>query len=143
MFFPVFTLIIIGFQKKHLYSKDYSSLSNLDKSTENNIIAYQYIQVNNYRTALLFANKSLLLNPQNHYTLDALGVIKYNLKDYKGALESLNKSIEINNNFGIKHYHRGHVYSKLDRSEEAIKEWRLAAKMGELKAKKELEKIKL
>ena len=133
-FLPPVALIVIGLQKKKLYSLGYDRKSDAEMSKENNNIAFRLAKVKKHQEALFLANKSIDLNPNNHLAYDTRGCIKYFLKDYAGALNDLNKSIELDSKEGIKFYHRGFIYKDVRKLEEALKDWNIALEKGYSKA---------
>jgi len=130
LFFPAITLIVIGTRRKLLYNESYFNLPDEKKSTVNDNLAIDLINIKQYQEALKFSDKSMELNPMNHAALYTRGKIKYNLHDFNGALNDFQKSIELNPNHAVKFYHRGLVYKALNDNENAIKDWEVASNMG-------------
>lgn len=58
------------------------------------------------------SKKELNLSKGAHHYLNE-SIIKYNVKDYRGALSDLNKSIKLNPNSFISYYNRGNIKIKL------------------------------
>ena len=59
-------------------------------------------------------SKATELDHENAETYIDRGYIKYNIKDYKGALQDYNKAIELDPNFALAYYKRCFVKAKLD-----------------------------
>lgn len=83
-------------------------------------IAYQKAQEGNYRLALKYYDKAIDAEPQNADAYYHRGNIKYDLKDYKGAINDCGKALNIDPqltdayfNIGISKYH-------LEKYQEAI-----------------------
>ncbi len=127
---PFLALIIIGFQRKRLYNNDYYNSTNEEKSAYNNNLAYRISKQGNDDDALILVNRSIKQDPGNHAAYDTRAYIKYYFKDYEGALEDSNKSIEVDSKAGLKFDHRGHIYKKLGMDDEAIKDWETAVEKG-------------
>tara|TARA_B100000768_G_C10918627_1_gene224671 strand:+ start:204 stop:422 length:219 start_codon:yes stop_codon:yes gene_type:complete len=58
------------------------------------------------------------------------GETKYNLKDYKGAIEDYNKAIEINPNYTYAYYNRGFAKYYLKDYNGACQDGRKAKSLG-------------
>lgn len=58
--------------------------------------AISEIKKHNYKEALSFWNKALEIRPNDDNILADRGITKSKLQDFKGALEDLTRTIEIN-----------------------------------------------
>jgi tetratricopeptide (TPR) repeat protein len=60
-----------------------------------------------YQKLMVLCNKAIKLNPRDGKAFNLRGTSKYNLRDYKGALEDYTKAIEINPKDTQSYYWRG------------------------------------
>lgn len=74
---------------------------------------------------------ALAAEPDNGAYLDTKGWVLYQQGDYQGALEYIQKSIDIRDTSAEVWEHLGDVYEKLGQYEEAIKAWRKAYELDE------------
>jgi len=138
-FFPAIAVIVIAFFKKKIYTKNYFTLSDEDKSYYNNNLACRYFNAKRYNDGLKLVNAAIEYKKNNHAAYDTRGMIKYYQKDYKSALKDLNKSIELDSNHAIKYYHRGYILKKLGLIDNAMEDWNTAVEMGLDRAKTAIE----
>ncbi|NJL12997.1 MAG: tetratricopeptide repeat protein [Microscillaceae bacterium] len=75
-------------------------------------LAYQKAQAGNYRQALRYYDKALETDPQHAEAYYHRGNVRYDLKDYQGAIEDCQAALRLNPglidaffNLGISHYH--------------------------------------
>ncbi|MBK8660948.1 MAG: tetratricopeptide repeat protein [Ignavibacteriales bacterium] len=80
------------------------------------------------------------LDPKDGQTWYNRGVSKFDLKDYKGALEDFNKAVELNPKYGKAFYNRALTKQNLDDLKGACEDWTKAAEFGESRAIQDLEK---
>lgn len=139
-FSPGLALIILGFQKKLLYSQNYKLASEEQKSKENTVISINMRKEGMFPEGIAFANKAIELNNQNEEAYFSRGYLNYLSEKYEDALVDMNKSIEIDPKQADVYYHRGLNYEKLGNSEKKIDDWNIASIMGHSIAKFKLEK---
>lgn len=141
-FFPGITLIILGSMRKLIYPYDYNKMNNKLKCQINNNITDYHLKVKNYNLALLFSEKAVSLDPNNHIAYDNRGYAKYFRCNYSGALEDFNKSILLDSDFdhGIKYYHRGYAKKELGDLKGAFTDWNIASNKGNKDAQISIDK---
>ena len=61
-------------------------------------LAVSYRQISKHKTAIKYAQKSILFNPKNSNSLKILGVLQSDSGDFKSSIKSLKSSIENNPN---------------------------------------------
>ncbi len=84
--------------------------------------------------------KMIKANPKNHTAFLMRAGIKELITDYKGAIDDLNRAIIIKRDFADAIAKRGIVKLKMDDKESALKDLRLAEKLGSAQAKSILKK---
>ena len=82
-----------------------------------------YQDKKNNTEALINYTFALQYQPNNYKVLNNRGLVKGSLKDIKGALSDLNKSIEINSNYAESFINRGVTFNVLNEPEKAIKDF--------------------
>ena len=70
--------------------------------------------------AIASAEKAGILAPNDAVVFFQIGFLKYTNKDYRGAIEALERSVTLRNQYSNARYFLGLSYSKLGRVEEAI-----------------------
>src|SRR6056300_70056 len=81
--------------------------------------------------ALKLIKKALTLDPENGYFLDTIGWIEFKRKNFKNAVFYLEKATSILPNSAEVLDHLGDCYLKLNRTNEAIYQWKRALKYEE------------
>lgn len=98
--------------------------------------ALSYQSINEYQKALDDCNKSINLCEELKFEpYFNKGVCELYLKQYNQSLISFNKAISINNNDPIAYYHRGIVYLKLKKIDNACEDWKVALDRGYIESK--------
>ena len=97
---------------------------------------YAYL---NYKAAVRCYVKVLTREPGNIYALFNMGVSYGELGDYQKAIETIDRSISLNPEYGKLLYGRGRVYLLSGDTERAMGDFHRAAELGSLDAQNYLE----
>ena len=139
LFLTGIALIIFGTFKKKLSLEDFQSGTNQEKSKFLNKYAYTIADKKKlYKKAESIINKAIEIDNSNHAAYATRAYIRYYLLNYESALKDSNISIEMNSSVAIKYYHRGYILLKMNKKEEACKDWKQASDMGYFPAKESI-----
>ena len=90
-------------------------------------MGYSWIEQDiNLDQAKKFILKAVNLKPRDPYIVDSLGWAYYNLKEYKKAVEELERAVNLKPTDPIINDHLGDVYLKVNRELEALYQWKKA-----------------
>ncbi len=81
------------------------------------------ITVGNIKEAIKSVEAASILAPQDPTVLFQLGFLRFNNKDYKGAVTALERAVELNPIYANAKYFLGLSYQKLGRQSDAIKQF--------------------
>lgn len=120
----------------------YLTRARLEVANGDRVKAREYVgkaleQKNNYTEAVFFLSQievaegnlpqaiksveaSIFLSPQEPVLYFQLGILKYNTKDYKGAVEALEQATLLNRDYANARYFLGLSYDRLGRSKDAV-----------------------
>jgi tetratricopeptide (TPR) repeat protein len=88
-----------------------------------------YYRLGDEPNAMIDYTRSIELNPNFEVSYYRRGFLHYLLKDYVSAIADYNKSIEIKPDFALAYSNRGYAYRDLYGEQEAVIDWRFAAKL--------------
>jgi len=91
-----------------------------------------YQDKKNDTEALINYSIALQYKPNNYKTYNNRALVKGSLKDLKGAMKDLNRSIEINSNYAESFINRGVTFNVLNEPEKAIKDFTNAIQIDPL-----------
>jgi len=106
----------------------------IDKAMINNNIGWNYYFLKQYELCIQYANKSLLLKPNNSNALDTRGSGYFGLCEYEKCIVDMTKAIGLNPNLANSYYIRGLSYFKLNKQNLAYADLSTASELGVLEA---------
>ncbi len=112
-----------------LAEKDFLKILELrpDQPDVLNYLGYSWIEQDiNLDQAKKLILKAVNLKPRDPYIVDSLGWAYYNLKEYKKAVEELERAVSLKPTDPIINDHLGDVYLKVNRELEALYQWKKA-----------------
>ena len=74
-------------------------------------------------------SREIAIDPKLAIAYYRRGFLHYLAKDYVGAIADYNKSIELKPDFALAYSNRGYAYRDLYGEQEALLDWRFAAKL--------------
>jgi len=101
-----------------------------DSATVLNAIGWNYYRLKDYKLCVEYADKSLLLNPDNSRAIDTRGSGYYGLGNYEKCIDDMTKAIGFEPELANSWYLRGLSWLKLDRKEQACADLTQAAALG-------------
>jgi tetratricopeptide (TPR) repeat protein len=88
-----------------------------------------YYRLGEEQKAIIDYTRSIELNPNLSIAYYRRGFLHYTAKDYVSAIADYNKSIELQPDFALAYSNRGYAYRDLYGEQEAVIDWRFAAKL--------------
>jgi tetratricopeptide (TPR) repeat protein len=88
-----------------------------------------YYRLGDEENATIDYNRSIEIDPKLSIAYYRRGFLHYTAKDYASAIADYNKSIDLKPNFALAYSNRGYAYRDLYGSQEAVIDWRFAAKL--------------
>lgn len=88
-----------------------------------------HYRLGNDRDAMIDYSRAIAIDPKLAIAYYRRGFLHYLAKDYLGAIADYNKSIELQPDFALAYSNRGYAYRDLDGEQEALIDWRFAAKL--------------
>jgi len=101
-----------------------------------------FLNLKKYKDALADLNKAIDMDPKFVRAYLNRGIVLYSLNKFQEAINDLNLFIGSNHHKGEAYYFRALSYEKLNRKEELIADMEAAAKLGNNRAKKFLDRNK-
>ncbi len=101
-----------------------------DSATVLNTIGWNYYMLKDFKLCVEYADKSLLLNPDNARSIDTRGSGYYGLGNYEKCIDDMTKAIGFEPELANSWYLRGLSWLKLDRKEQACADLTQAADLG-------------
>jgi tetratricopeptide (TPR) repeat protein len=110
---------------------DYTQALQLDP---NNASAFccrgvAYYRLGDRQNATIDYNRSIEIDPTLAIAYYRRGFLHYTAQDYVSAIADYNKSIELKPDFALAYSNRGYAYRDLYGEQEALIDWRFAAKL--------------
>jgi tetratricopeptide (TPR) repeat protein len=110
---------------------DYTQAIQIDPD---NAMAYccrgvAYYRLDDAHNAQIDYNRAIELDPSLELAYYRRGYLHYVAKDYGSAIADYNKSIELKPDFALAYSNRGYAYRDLYGEQEALIDWRFAAKL--------------
>ncbi|WP_373547160.1 tetratricopeptide repeat protein [Chamaesiphon sp.] len=88
-----------------------------------------HYRLGNDRDAMIDYSRAIAIDPKLAIAYYRRGFLRYLAKDYLGAIADYNKSIELKPDFALAYSNRGYAYRDLYGEQEALLDWRFAAKL--------------
>jgi tetratricopeptide (TPR) repeat protein len=88
-----------------------------------------YYRLGDEQNAIIDYTRSIELDPNFEVPYYRRGFLHYLAKDYVSAIADYNKSIDIKPDFALAYSNRGYAYRDLYGEQEAVIDWRFAAKL--------------
>jgi tetratricopeptide (TPR) repeat protein len=88
-----------------------------------------YYRLGDEENAKIDYTRSIELNPRLSIAYYRRGFLHYTAKDYVSAIADYNKSIDLKPDFALAYSNRGYAYRDLYGEQEAVIDWRFAAKL--------------
>ena len=117
---------------KILRLKPYSVTA--DSASVLNRIGWNYYLSKQYELCVQYADKSLLLRPDNSYTIDTRGSGYYGLREYEKCIRDMTIAIRLNPNLANSLCLRGLSYLKVNKQDQACVDLSKAARLGKVEA---------
>ena len=88
-----------------------------------------YYRLSNDRDAMTDYNRAIALDPKLVIAYYRRGFLHYLAQDYSSAIADYNRAIELKPDFALAYSNRGYAYRDLYGEQEALIDWRFAAKL--------------
>jgi tetratricopeptide (TPR) repeat protein len=88
-----------------------------------------YYRLGDCHNASIDYTRAIELDPNLSIAYYRRGFLHYISKDYGSAIADYNRSIDLNPNFALAYSNRGYAYRDLYGDQEAVIDWRFAAKL--------------
>jgi tetratricopeptide (TPR) repeat protein len=88
-----------------------------------------YYRLGDKQNAKIDYDNSIEIDPKLSIAYYRRGFLNYTAKDYANAITDFNKSIDLKPDFALAYSNRGYAYRDLYGEQEALIDWRFAAKL--------------